>query len=227
MITGKSPTRREWAKVAIRCFLEQTHSEKELVIINDGRVPVGSSDPQVRELMIPHSPNVSLGELRNIGLQQARGEFVIQWDDDDWHHPRRIELQLSCWEKGAAVLLQKQIRYNFLDGEAIVYNRLSGIHGTILHEKLEGVRYLNRSKREDSWFLINFSHRKILNCCPPLYIRFCHGANTWNPRHIMLGSKLRCFRNRPKLSPREQELMNFVLLHYYGSRNYSKGLDAP
>lgn len=216
MVTGKDPGRIGLAKVAVRCFFEQTHAEKELVIINDGKVALGRADPRVREITIPHNPRVLLGELRNLGLQKAKGDFVIQWDDDDWHHPRRIELQLANWERGAAVLLQNQIRYSFIDGRAILYSRRYGIHGTILHERMTGVRYVNRSKREDTWFLLNFSHRKVLESQPPLYIRFCHNANTWSTDHIMRNARFQVSGSQHELTGRERQLLDFVLQDYYG-----------
>ena len=113
MVTGKHACRRSFSQAAIRCFLEQTHPDKELVIINGGGPPLCSAHPEVREIVVPVGSDVTLGDLRNIGLEQARGDLIIQWDDDDWHHPRRMEFQTSAWEPGTAVLLRQQIRVSY------------------------------------------------------------------------------------------------------------------
>lgn len=210
MVTGKSPTRIALAKAAARCFLEQTHREKELIIVNDGDTALGFSNPTIRELMIPSSPKISLGELRNIGLNTAQGELVMQWDDDDWHHPQRMEVQLSRWEPGAAVLLQNQIRCNLADGRGIRFTTGMGIHGTILHQRSENVWYPAWRRREDTWFLMHFRYRIVLETSPSAYVRFWHGTNTWNARHVMG----RASTSKP-LPQRDCELLKTVLKNYY------------
>jgi glycosyltransferase involved in cell wall biosynthesis len=215
MITGKDARRREFAQVAVRCFLEQTHENKELVIVNDSGLPLGCSDPRIREIMPPFSPRTTLGDLRNIGLQHSSGDLVIQWDDDDWHDPERMEIQASFWEPGTAVLLKQQIRYSTLTRAAFLSDWRHGIHGTILHERSDRLRYPRLRKGEDSVFLAPFRQRKLVDASPVLYIRFFHGANTWDARHIMGNHTGTADSGRSELSQDELELLNFVLKEYY------------
>lgn len=42
-------------------------------------------------MLIEDTENRSIGELRNIALQQAQGEYITWFDDDDWHHPLKLE----------------------------------------------------------------------------------------------------------------------------------------
>lgn len=95
------------AKRAIRCFADQTWSNRELVIVTDG-------EPRYREALerfvsasnIEHvrfvvsSERRCLGALRNLSLAEARGEIVCQWDDDDASHPDRLRVQAGHMLEG-------------------------------------------------------------------------------------------------------------------------------
>ena len=114
MLTGK-PERRPLATIAVECFQRQTHTDAELLIVNHSGTPFAVPDERVRELLV-ENPR-SLGDLRNVGLEHARGEHLITWDDDDWHHPRRIELQLSaCAEGYDAVVLRSYLVLDLTTG---------------------------------------------------------------------------------------------------------------
>ena len=104
MITGKHPERYALARVAVDCFHAQTHGSRELVIVNTGDVRLWRGEPEVVEIMVEQA-GLTLGELRNRALEAARGDWVIQWDDDDWHHPERIASQLAVAEPDAACVL--------------------------------------------------------------------------------------------------------------------------
>lgn len=219
MITGKCRSRDDLARIAVQCFLDQSYPEKELVVINDGRQSfLRRKDPSVREIRLRKSSTITLGDLRNVGLANARGELVIQWDDDDWHHPRRMEVQVASWEKGAAVLLGEQIRYSFPHRRAFVYRRRSGIEGTILHERLAKLRYPSVVRGEDTQFLAQFRSRRIVEYHEPLYVRFFHRANTWGISHIMRGLGNVPIPDQLQLLPSQILLLNHVLNKYYRVR---------
>lgn len=42
----------------------------------------------------------TLGELRQAALDAATGDVILWFDDDDWYHPRRIELTVGPIEAG-------------------------------------------------------------------------------------------------------------------------------
>lgn len=219
MITGKRRVRNDLARTAVRCFLNQSYAEKELVVINDGgKSFLRCNDPAVREIRLRKSSTITLGDLRNVGLANARGELVIQWDDDDWHHPKRIEVQVASWEKGTAVLLGEQIRYSFVHGIGFLYRKRTGIEGTILHERLAKLRYPSVVRGEDTRFLAHFRGRRIVEYPEPLYVRFFHRANTWGVSHIMRGLERTHLPEQLQLSPSQVVLLYRVLNDYYRVR---------
>ena len=102
--------RANLARRAVQCYLQQTYPNKELVIIDDGQedyAPVLADVPagELRYIKLEPAPGQVLGTLRNRSLEEATGDFMAQWDDDDWYHPERIERQAgvlmgNAWAKG-------------------------------------------------------------------------------------------------------------------------------
>lgn len=201
MITGKTSDRAPLARASLRAFLRQTWTNRELVIINDGDYAVLSSAEEsqggvdgypVRELRV--QPQRSLGELRNLGLATARGDWLIQWDDDDWSHAERISQQMAFAKPGCAVVLRQQVRYSFPSNTARQfawrYPSCRGIPGTVLHPRCAELSYPALARHEDTRFLQEHfpgSRTVVLENdeFPQLYLRFYHGNNTWDEQHIM------------------------------------------
>jgi glycosyltransferase involved in cell wall biosynthesis len=65
--------------------------------------PLGNSDPHGPFFYTHHfPPATSLGELRQAALDAATSDIVLWFDDDDWYHPRRVELLAKLIEDGHA-----------------------------------------------------------------------------------------------------------------------------
>jgi glycosyltransferase involved in cell wall biosynthesis len=89
-------------KLAVECYLRQTYSKKQLLILSQGERlanlqiashlrSLGRDDIHFFEV-----PQIlSLGELRNLSVELATGEIVCQWDDDDIYHPKRLDTQYN------------------------------------------------------------------------------------------------------------------------------------
>jgi glycosyltransferase involved in cell wall biosynthesis len=219
MITGKHPGRRQLARAALTSFLAQTYREKEMLIINTGE-PLRPPEPYIREICLEQGA-LTLGDLRNLGIEEARGAWVIQWDDDDWHHPERITVQMEFAGHDAACVLGSQIRCSLVKQYAFVRRREEGIEGTILHPRSTSIRYPSLAKREDTAFYRAFPEKVIIFDRPELYVRFYHGNNTWDEKHLMRGTR----KNRG-IDPELAFLLNQVVLPYYRSTNKSAAGDS-
>lgn len=77
---------------AVGCFLSQTYENKELVILNDNPLQtILCEHPQIR--IINHPMRfATLGEKYNYAIEQANGEFICPWEDDDLSLPHRLAL---------------------------------------------------------------------------------------------------------------------------------------
>jgi glycosyltransferase involved in cell wall biosynthesis len=89
--------RRAFVPQAIDYFLRQDYQPKELIIIDDGDDASGDlipADGRLRHLRL--STKMTVGAKRNLACEQARGEVIAHWDDDDWHAPHRIRYQVEA-----------------------------------------------------------------------------------------------------------------------------------
>lgn len=84
---------------AIATVLEQTHRQLEVVVVIDGpdEATQGAlsavGDERLRWLV--NESSLGGAEARNVGVREARGEWVAFLDDDDEWLPTKLERQLS------------------------------------------------------------------------------------------------------------------------------------
>ena len=233
MVTGKTIGRLPFALASIRSFVEQTYDNKELVIVTDHAELYEALSLTCRKEYPEHNirvfkefPYTVLGALRNIGLRHAAGEYIAQWDDDDWSASNRIETQMRSVRRGEAALFNYQIRYSFLNNSAFElewFGTIPGIPGTVLfHRFSDSVWYRTEKRHEDSHLLVDhFKHRTVVihnapmkDIGPDAYIRFFHGqCNTWDHKHVM-----REYTDKPNtwaLSDRSKKYLAEVLKQHY------------
>ncbi len=205
LVTGKVAERFPLAQRAVLSWQRQADvPNRELLVINDhpdiAMYPDGPP-AGVREIRVPDRK--TLGELRNIGIDNATTDYLIQWDDDDYSRGDRLCWQLQHTPEGRASIFRYEVHTD-LHGKAFVNDgysiRCRGFPGTMLWPRdvrLRGetVRFPHQGKREDTEFVLTLQVAcgvAILNNDPTLYCRFYHGDNTWDEKHVM----------RPKLGAR-------------------------
>lgn len=198
MVTGKGAEHEQLARQAVNSFLGQTYPNCELVIVNDGPYRLDISHSQIHEVCLDYQEDpqqrLTLGALRNIGLDNCRGDWICQWDDDDWSHPHRIAMQMAVRRDSCCVLLRYQIRYSVTRNTAGIIDCVVGHAGTILHPARPLLhRYPEQRLSEDSVFWVNNwgDNRIVLQNGsnnypgPALYLRLYHGKNSWDEDHVM------------------------------------------
>lgn len=104
-------TARSYLEQAILSVLNQTHSDLELIIINDGSGPNTLSLLDLwakrdrRISIINIVDNIGLTRALNYGITFARGEFIARQDADDISLDSRFEKQLRILEQDRNVIL--------------------------------------------------------------------------------------------------------------------------
>ena len=94
---------------AIQSVIDQTYTDWELLIVNDGstdktvEVIQRFKDSRIRLLTNPK--NLRLIKTLNRGLEDARGEFVARLDADDRAAPNRLKLQVDAFKCNADLAL--------------------------------------------------------------------------------------------------------------------------
>lgn len=83
----------------IKEFVQQTHKDSELVIVNDASTDetelilaeASKMDARIKTITLSkNSKTVSIP--RNIGIVNSTGKYIIHWDDDDIHPKHSIEV---------------------------------------------------------------------------------------------------------------------------------------
>ena len=196
MVTGKTTNRYPLARASVEAFRKQVYpGDLRLIIVNDNPDPLFEDaallPPNVTERYITPQGQ-SLGHLRNVGIELAETEYIMQWDDDDYSHPNRVNWQVTQTEQGKASIFKVEVHCNLLSGQAFVNNgqsqRSRGFPGTMLWPTAAKTRFPLIGKHEDTEFILAL--RKEVGCPvlqnpPNYYFRCYHGHNTWSETHVM------------------------------------------
>jgi glycosyltransferase involved in cell wall biosynthesis len=99
--------RERFLGAAMESVLLQTHRDFELLVLDnsssDGTAAIVArrTDPRIR--YVRHRP-LTIAAARNLGLREARGEFVAFLDDDDEWLPPKLERQVAVLRRGSQSL---------------------------------------------------------------------------------------------------------------------------
>ncbi|MDJ0515895.1 MAG: glycosyltransferase [Trichodesmium sp. MO_231.B1] len=85
---------------AVESVLNQTYSNYELIVIDDGsrqetRLKL---QPYREHIRYVYQENQGVAAARNRGIEMAQGEFVAFLDHDDFFLPYKLALQVSCFD---------------------------------------------------------------------------------------------------------------------------------
>jgi hypothetical protein len=226
LVTTGGPERFGYLQRSVADYCRQTYVRKELVVVFDSArqhdqlkcksflAQLGRDDVKI----IPNEEALSLGKLRNISRGAAQGEICCQWDDDDFHHPQRLERQLSALlESGRqAVYLQEVMQYFIKRRDLYCMNWRAtpamGHPGTLMLKRSAMVTYPETgdeaARGEDLAVAMQLHEKKevcLLEGAPHLYVYISHGANTWpDDHHQMLANSLAI--SRGQLTRREAQI---------------------
>lgn len=103
---------------AIDSVLNQTYPNFELLVVddcsNDDSLSLiehkAQSDNRIRVIALEH--NVGVANARNVGIKEAKGEYIALLDNDDLWTEDKLERQLALAQKGADIVY---CSYDFID----------------------------------------------------------------------------------------------------------------
>lgn len=95
----------QWMPTALEGLARQTWRNVEILVIDDCSTDKtrelvkawGKQDPRFK--LVEAGTNGGSYRARNIGLEQASGDFITVHDADDWSHPQKLELQVRHLQK--------------------------------------------------------------------------------------------------------------------------------
>jgi len=142
-----------------------------LIIVDDGTDPVADlvpDDDRIRYVRLER--RISVWAKRNLACERAAGALIANWDDDDWHAPRRLSCQVDAMLRSGAELcgVANPLFFDLRNGQAFRYvypsdqkQWLAG--GTLLfrREFWQSHPYPDINQGEDSRFVWNAQPRQM------------------------------------------------------------------
>ncbi|MFN2181306.1 MAG: glycosyltransferase, partial [Candidatus Promineifilaceae bacterium] len=188
MVTRDRPLQ---AELAVRLFQKQSYAERELIILDDGTSDAlqawieANPDPRIAYTRLPDEAR-PLGELRSLALEQAKGAYVAQWDDDDLSAPRRPELQvaaISLFGANACLLARELIWMPAAKSLARSTYRLWEGSALLPREALHDFPPLRRGEDTAVIEAIVAGERVVALDMPELYVYVFRGGNAFSVEH--------------------------------------------
>ncbi len=205
--------RFEPLKQSVALFAEQTHASTELIVaIDEGPNRqqaadyLNSLDAENIRVLIPEKKR-NLGQLRNLLWEEAKGDFICCWDDDDLHGRERVERQLAFLieRKADAVYLQEHYHW-FPEEEELWWlnwraTEWQCLQGTVFARRslesrypTEGEEAEGKGDAEDTVLLRRLCEQYTVDYlagAPELYCYVYHANNLRDlEHHKMLASSL-------------------------------------
>ncbi len=138
---------------AVKCFIDQTYPNKELIIVNDQEGVTLKMDSERDDIQIHNIPERfnSLGEKRNYAMSLAKGEYICVWDDDDLYPFWRIQdsIKIMNTQRGYDIVKGQMALMSTNDTNYMVVNNLFHSQAMITKKYVKSHLYPNKSVGED------------------------------------------------------------------------------
>lgn len=189
--------RKEYIADTIQSILNQTHSNMEIIVIDDG------SDSSPEDVLSPfgdkvkylYKENGGKSSALNEAIKHINGEYIWVFDDDDIALPLKLELQLKKFHMNPEIdmLHTRSINFNDVNGQVVGVHDLTPYQGTLdfkmlmrgcfVHgptvvfrrrclEKLEGWDpQLTRAQDYDFWLRLTLNYKAEYLSAPTVRYR--------------------------------------------------------
>ena len=179
-------------KRAVHCFLQQTYRPCELIILYEAddietRSYVRTlKESRIVPMEVQAMPRLSLGSLRNIAVRDAQGQYIAQWDDDDWSAPTRLAEQMAAIHGSnrlGCVLLRCVLFDSLTQRAHLSSQRLWEV--SLVAERMAFSLHPELVRGEMTPAVMKmFNASQLVGVDrPDLYVAVYHGANRWDRAH--------------------------------------------
>jgi len=112
--------RYTFLKRAISSVLAQTYSVSEIIVIDDGSTDetfkIQEDFPSIKYIF---QPNAGVSSARNLGIKNAKSEWIAFLDSDDEWHQEKIEAQVAFHKANSEFLMSYTDEVWFRNSEAV------------------------------------------------------------------------------------------------------------
>lgn len=182
------------------CVSQQTYpkSNLEWIIVDDGDIDRSKEFNEEFTTYVKFYKKINLGRKRQIACNISSGEFIVFFDDDDFHFPNRIEKSVSKLQNVGSRFIAGNSKMLICDMSSNNVYYCGPFHknhctaGTMCFRKeiFEGTSFRNSDKSgEEAYFL---KHWKIpVLQLDPLDSIIClaHKENTISKTHLFQNDK--------------------------------------
>lgn len=180
---------------AIESFYNQSYTNKELIIVIDNNNPNKNYFNNIKKedvKILIEDNEKTLGELRNVALNNMKGDIFIQWDDDDIYSNERILYQYNNMfnqNKDGNLLVGNKILKN-----KITYNSDARIfQGSLMYKKSKLKTFYPSIRMHEDTALIennNILENVSFSIGYDYYTYVIHNNNTYGKTYFELNKKL-------------------------------------
>lgn len=180
----------------------QTYKNLEIILIDDGSTD-GSSNlcdiisKKDKRIRVIHKENSGIADARNVGLLNARGEYITFVDSDDWLEKSMIEELLTILKKRNADIIACEnyfVYENRVENSRFSNNILSQNSEEAIKTLIEDRKFRSRSwgriYKFDVWDNVHFPHGKTYEDVSTIYKTYL------NAKSIVLVDKPLYFYNQ-------------------------------
>lgn len=120
----------QYIEQAVNSALNQTYTNKEVIVVDDGsnaetKAVLKKIAPQITKLITQENQGQSTA--RNVGIKEAKGEYILLLDSDDFFEPTFCEKATAFFLNNTEVkLVTCQANLLFKDGSVHVYTPMGG-----------------------------------------------------------------------------------------------------
>lgn len=207
---------------SIEIFNNQTYMNRQLVVIcrDSDTITLNLlheiNQNNIKIVSVENAHQMKLGELRNLSIDNSDGEYVCQWDDDDWYHPHRVQDQYTAIKESnkSGSILSYILMFDAKEKYAYLSPRRAWENSFMCERKLiidKAIKFPDLDKAEDTPFINELIDLNVLVPLvkPELYIYNNTGSNTCDPSHF---EKLYGWAQR--LSDYHSEVICNLVLHH-------------
>jgi glycosyltransferase involved in cell wall biosynthesis len=189
-----SKNRPDFLKKAISYFQNQTYPHKELIIVhevdNETAKEADFHSDNITTIRTSPADNLTLGERRNLSVRASKGDYICVWDDDDWYHNKRLEIQMANLLKSMkpANILSRLILYDATYEQAYLSSERTWEGSLLCRTDLfsDNIKYTHVNSGEDNDLVVKLVKRDFVHStyAPYLYTYIIHGNNTCDTDHF-------------------------------------------
>ena len=138
----------DYIERGVNSVRNQTYRNLEIIVVDDGSTDdtgaicdrIASKDPRIQVI---HKENGGLSETRNVGIAEAKGDYIAFVDGDDWIDPDMYEKMIGALKEQRADLAICRYRQVYQ-----TYTADQSVDRAILFEGQEALQYYVQETKE-------------------------------------------------------------------------------